>query len=409
MPIAFFTRTQTGALQSRLNNDVVGAQQAVTNTLGTVLQNVISLVVTLVDHVPAQLADHAAHAGRAPGLHLPGAPARTAHPEARAHRHAGERGDEQHHRGTLQRRGRDARQAVRPSRPGTRRRSPSARAASATSASPPRSTAASCWSCSGSSPRSAPPSCTSSAATSRSRAPSPRERSRRSPRTSRSIYQPLAQLTNSRVDVLTALVSFERVFEVIDFPAAITDRPGAVDLVDPEGRIELDHVWFRHPAGREVSLESLEAPGTPGARRAERLDAARRLARVEPGATVALVGASGAGKTTIAMLVPRVADDGRGLGAHRRPRRPRPHARVGARRDRAGAAGPAPLPRHHPRQPALRATRTPPTPSCARRSNGPASGTSSRRCPTVSTPSSANAATGCRAARSSASRSPGSC
>ena len=47
MPIAFFTRTQTGALQSRLNNDVVGAQQAVTNTLGTVLQNVIQLVVTL--------------------------------------------------------------------------------------------------------------------------------------------------------------------------------------------------------------------------------------------------------------------------------------------------------------------------------------------------------------------------
>ncbi len=61
------------------------------------------------------------------------------------------------------------------------------------------------------------------------------------------IYQPLTQLTNARVDVLTALVSFERVFEVLDFPALITERPGAVDLVDPKGRIELDHVWFRHP------------------------------------------------------------------------------------------------------------------------------------------------------------------
>ena len=49
------------------------------------------------------------------------------------------------------------------------------------------------------------------------------------------MYQPLAQLTNSRVDILTALVSFERVFEVLDFPASIADRPGAVDLVDPQG------------------------------------------------------------------------------------------------------------------------------------------------------------------------------
>jgi ATP-binding cassette subfamily B protein len=122
------------------------------------------------------------------------------------------------------------------------------------------------------------------------------------------IYQPLAQLTNSRVDVLTALVSFERVFEVIDFPAAITDRPGAIDLVDPQGRIELDHVWFRHPAGREVSLESLEAPGTPGGDEPSDWTLRDVSLVVEPGATVALVGASGAGKTTIAMLVPRVAD-----------------------------------------------------------------------------------------------------
>src|SRR5205823_5677785 len=76
------------------------------------------------------------------------------------------------------------------------------------------------------------------------------------------LYQPLAQLTNSRVDVLTALVSFERVFEVLDFDAAIADHPGAFDLVEPKGEVEFDHVWFRHPPGRDVSLESLEAPNT---------------------------------------------------------------------------------------------------------------------------------------------------
>ena len=92
------------------------------------------------------------------------------------------------------------------------------------------------------------------------------------------MYQPLAQLTNSRVDILTALVSFERVFEVLDFPAAIADRPGAVDLVEPEGRIEFDHVWFRHPPGNEVSLAVARDAGNARRRGAERVDPARRLA-----------------------------------------------------------------------------------------------------------------------------------
>ncbi len=120
------------------------------------------------------------------------------------------------------------------------------------------------------------------------------------------IYQPLTQLTNARVDVMTALVSFERVFEVLDFPPSIVDRPGAVDLVAPRGRIELDHVWFRHPAPASVSLPSLEADATL-------LDTSPSdwilrdvTFAVEPGETIALVGPSGAGKTTTAMLVPRV-------------------------------------------------------------------------------------------------------
>ena len=116
------------------------------------------------------------------------------------------------------------------------------------------------------------------------------------------IYQPLTQLTNARVDVMTALVSFERVFEVLDFPASIADAPGAVDLVDSQGRIEFDHVSFRHPAPSTVSLPTLldTAPSDWILRGLE--------FTVEPGELVALVGPSGAGKTTTALLVPRIHD-----------------------------------------------------------------------------------------------------
>jgi ATP-binding cassette subfamily B protein len=126
------------------------------------------------------------------------------------------------------------------------------------------------------------------------------------------MYQPLASLTNSRVDILTALVSFERVFEVLDFPASIADRPGAIDLVEPEGRIEFEHVWFRHPPGDQVSIPSLETPGTPGGDEPSEWILRDVSLVVEPGETIALVGPSGAGKTTIAMLVPRIYEANQG-------------------------------------------------------------------------------------------------
>jgi ATP-binding cassette subfamily B protein len=73
------------------------------------------------------------------------------------------------------------------------------------------------------------------------------------------IYSPLTLLTNAQVDVMTALVSFERVFEVLDAAHLIDDAPEAVELTDPRGEIELDDVWFRYPAPSTVSLASLEA------------------------------------------------------------------------------------------------------------------------------------------------------
>jgi ATP-binding cassette subfamily B protein len=129
------------------------------------------------------------------------------------------------------------------------------------------------------------------------------------------IYQPLTSLSSARVDVLLAFVSFERVFELLDTPRLIDDKPDALELTDPAGRIELDDVWFRYPAATEVSLASLEGEGDS----AVALDARpgafvlRGISvDIEPGQLVALVGPSGGGKTTMSSLVPRLYDVTRG-------------------------------------------------------------------------------------------------
>jgi ATP-binding cassette, subfamily B, bacterial len=127
------------------------------------------------------------------------------------------------------------------------------------------------------------------------------------------LYSPLTDLASSQVDVLGAVVSFDRVFEVLDTPPSVADKPDAVPLPSPvEGRVEADAVWFRYPAPSEVSVASLEATAETVGNGLSTEPGAWVLRDVsfvaEPGTMTALVGPSGAGKTTLSGLIPRLYD-----------------------------------------------------------------------------------------------------
>ena len=237
-----------------------------------------------------------------------------------------------------------------------------------------------------------------------------RARSSPSPRSSTRVYQPLTGLTNARVDLMTSMVSFERVFEVLDAPEAIA---GAAGRRRPRrrraGGSSSTTSRFRYPPAARRPIASLEQHATPAPTPTATCSTASTL-DVAPGETVALVG-----------VVGRRQDDARLARSRGSTTSPAGAVRVDGHdvrdltlaslRAAIGVVSQDPHLFHESIGDNLRYAKPDATDRRARRGvpRRRASTTRSPRCPTATTRSSASAATACRAARSSASRSPGCC
>ncbi len=308
MPLAFFTRTQTGALISRMNNDVIGAQQAVTQTLGSVVSNVVVLLTTLTAMALLQwqltllslvLLPLFLIPAKRVGRQLQGITRQGMNLNASMNATMNERFNVSGALlvklfGRRQREVSDFRDRAGKVRDiGVRSAMYSRTFVVALSLVGAIGTAA-IYLVGGRMVISG----TISLGTLIALGAFVTQ-----------IYAPLTSLTNARVDLMTAFVSFDRVFEVLDAPVPVSDRPGAVDLVEPNGRVELDDVWFRYPAASEVSIASLEADVTQVLNTEPSAPVLRGVtATFEPGQLIALVGPSGAGKTTLSQLIPRIYD-----------------------------------------------------------------------------------------------------
>jgi ATP-binding cassette subfamily B protein len=325
LPIAFFTRTQTGALISRMNNDVIGAQRAVTTTLGSVVSNVVVLGTTLVAMLLLEARLTILALIMLPIFIIP-----AKRVGRRMQTLTREGFDENSHMNTTMTErfnvagamlvklfGRYDHESAEFSRRAGRVRDIGVKSAMygrtfyiALGLVAAVGTAVVYWL--------GGQLVISGALTLGTLVAMAAYVTR--------IYAPLTSLTNARIDIMTALVSFHRVFEVVDTHNALPDRPDAIELVDPDGRVELDGVVFHYPVGADTGLASLEltlaeadaapdvdddtaAAAAANGRSAVPVDVLHGIdLDIAPGSLVAVVGPSGAGKSTLCSLVPRLYD-----------------------------------------------------------------------------------------------------
>ena len=306
MPVAFFTRTRTGALVSRLNNDVIGAQRAFSDTLSGVVGNLVTLVITLVVMIGISWQITLLSLLLLPVFVLPARRmgARLARLNREAANHNSVMSTQMTERfsapgATLVKLfGRPADESAEFAVRARRVRDIGVRTAMLQSVFVTALTLVSAlalalvyglggfYALRGQLEAGA----VVSLALLLTR-----------------LYSPLTSLASARVDVMSAMVSFERVFEILDLKPLIADKPDAVEVPSGPVSVEFRTVGFAYPAADKVSLASLEEVATLDTRGGSTVlhDVSFR---VEPGQMVALVGSSGAGKSTIASLLPRLYD-----------------------------------------------------------------------------------------------------
>ncbi|MFC4585276.1 ABC transporter ATP-binding protein [Sphaerisporangium corydalis] len=306
MPIAFFTRTRTGALVSRLNNDVIGAQRAFSDTLSGVVSNVVTLALTLVVMIGISWQVTLIALVLLPVFVLPARRmgSRLARLEREAADHNARMSTQMTERFSapgatlIKLFGRPAKESGEFAARARRVRDIGVRTAMVQSVFVTALTLVSAlalavvyglggfYSLRGQLEAGA----VVALALLLTR-----------------LYAPLTALASARVEVMSALVSFERVFEILDLKPLIADRPRATSVPEGPVSVEFDDVRFAYPSADKVSLASLEEVATLDTRGGVEVLHGVSF-RAEPGQMVALVGSSGAGKSTIAQLATRLYD-----------------------------------------------------------------------------------------------------